>query len=81
MSNRIRQMREARGLSQADLARASGMDHTAVSRMERRRDRPEPDTLRRLAPALGVHWMELLPEEDVRALIADVDAYRRAVSP
>ncbi len=50
----LRVLREARGLSQRDLARRVGMSHKTLSRLEADRHRPRPETLRRLAVALDV---------------------------
>lgn len=48
----LRQIREARGLSQSALGRAVGVDHSLVSRWERGQRQPSLDTLRHLAVML-----------------------------
>lgn len=48
----LRTTREARGLSQAQLAKRAGCDHTQISRMEAGTRNPYPDLVRRLATAL-----------------------------
>ena len=50
----MRALREARGLSQLDLAAVSGLTHEAISRLETRHNAPNADTLRALAQALHV---------------------------
>ena len=51
----VRKLREAAGLTVRGLARASGVDATGISRLERGEyESPEPRTLARLAAALGV---------------------------
>lgn len=59
---RIRQAREARGLTMADLARAAGISAGAVSRIEHGERAPGSATLQRLAQALGVSPGVLLDE-------------------
>src|SRR5918992_33403 len=62
--SRLRQLREAAGLTQEKLASRAGLTAKAVSALERgERKRPYPHTVRSLADALG------LPEEE-RALLA-----------
>ena len=51
---RLREVREARGLSQLDLAAVSGLTHEAISRWELGQKAPNADTLRALAQALHV---------------------------
>jgi excisionase family DNA binding protein len=51
---RLRALREARGLSQLDLAAVSGLTHEAISRLETSYNAPYADTVRTLARALEV---------------------------
>src|SRR5436190_1581429 len=51
---RLRLLREAAGLSQQDLAAASGLTHEAISRLETGHNAPYADTVRTLAQALHV---------------------------
>jgi excisionase family DNA binding protein len=51
---RLRALREAAGLTQLQLAAASGLTHEAISRLERGQRAASPETVRRLAQALGV---------------------------
>jgi predicted ATPase/DNA-binding XRE family transcriptional regulator len=56
---RLRRHREAAGYSQEDLAERAGLSANAISALERGdRKRPYPDTLRRLADALGLSATE-----------------------
>jgi transcriptional regulator with XRE-family HTH domain len=57
--NRIRQLREAAGLTQADLANAIGVDTNSISRWERGRVIPYPSQQRRLADRLSVTVADL----------------------
>lgn len=78
--NKIREMREAAGLSQAQLSRASGMAQESISRLEAGQDyarsqalgRPRADTLQRLAGPLGCRWWELLDEEDLSGIRSEL---------
>ena len=64
---RIRELREARGLSQAELARLSCVRTATVSDMERGRTRGvDFATLERLADALGVNAALLIVHEPKR---------------
>ena len=52
---RLRELREAKGMSRADLALASGVPYTAIENIERgRTPTPGYDTFLALARALGV---------------------------
>ena len=51
---RLKSTREARGLSQADLAKKTGLQPAAVSHFETGNRAPSFDNLRKLSDALGV---------------------------
>lgn len=52
---RLRELRAAAGLTQAQLAERAGVPHSYYGDLERgRRPNPQWDTVRRLAAALGV---------------------------
>jgi len=51
---RLRLERERRGLSLADVSERTGIDRTALSRLERGRGNPTISTLNRVASALGM---------------------------
>lgn len=53
--------RLARGMTQADLARASNLSASLVAQIEQgRKTRPTKDTLRKLARGLGLRYIDLL---------------------
>ena len=54
IGTRVREARQKRGMSRADLARAAGLSGGAVSRIESGERSPGAETLARLARALGV---------------------------
>lgn len=62
-SGRLKQLREGKNLSQAELAELVGIHHMHMSRYERGLARPSADALKRLADALGVTGDYLLDGE------------------
>ncbi|MHA3980568.1 helix-turn-helix domain-containing protein [Halovulum sp. GXIMD14794] len=60
MELRVRQLRQTRGLSLAQLARQAGMSQSYLSQIERGDRRTNADLLQRLAAALDVEVAELL---------------------
>ena len=60
--SKLRQLREAAGLSVRQLARQIGENHTNLSYWERSGQIPRSDVLAALASALGVTVQELLGE-------------------
>jgi transcriptional regulator with XRE-family HTH domain len=52
--NRLRELRQARGFSQADLARLLGVSDYTVTRWETGQMRPTAGNARKLAKRLGV---------------------------
>jgi transcriptional regulator with XRE-family HTH domain len=69
----LREWREHRSYSQAELARISGVSRNAINRIELGARKARPDTVRKLAKALGTepHRLRGLPPDEL--LIA---AYR-----
>ncbi len=59
MASPLRELRETKGLSQEDLARASGVDRGTIIDLELGRRKPRPNTRRKLAKALEVRPQEL----------------------
>jgi transcriptional regulator with XRE-family HTH domain len=57
---RLREARESRGLSQADLAEKTGFQPSAISHFENGRREPSFDTLKTMAEILGVTIDHLL---------------------
>ncbi|HZS59719.1 MAG TPA: helix-turn-helix transcriptional regulator [Gemmatimonadaceae bacterium] len=61
LARRLRELREARGLTQAELAEMAGLRRATVTEWENEdRQRPVIDVLVKLAKALGVEPGELL---------------------
>jgi XRE family transcriptional regulator, regulator of sulfur utilization len=63
VGDRIKHLRDARALTQEELAEKAGITVAALSRIERNNAEPRPTTRRKLAKALGVDPSELLPKE------------------
>ncbi len=71
---RLRATREQRGLSQTDLAKATGFQPSAISHFETGNRAPSFDNLKRLADALGVSIDYLLgrsPSPEVTTAAAE----------
>ena len=64
VSERIRSIREYRGLKARDLAKLAGVSPAEISRLESEHRDPRSDTLQRIAAALEVSVSFLLHEED-----------------
>lgn len=54
LGEQVRQLRTARGISQAELARLLGTSQPAIARLEAGGVQPKFDTLERIGRALGV---------------------------
>lgn len=63
---RMTQVREARGLSKAEVARRARLDQSLISKIESGREKPWPGQLARLARVLRVRGGVLMQE--VRAV-------------
>jgi DNA-binding XRE family transcriptional regulator len=63
LGRRLRALRMAAGLTQAELARRTGIHRPNIARVEAGRHTPSLDTLARLASAIGVPTTSVLAEE------------------
>jgi len=63
-SERIVSLRQAQGMNQSDLARASGLKRATVSHLERGERNPSSETLAALSRALGATTDQLLGIDD-----------------
>ena len=59
IAERVRQERERRGVTQAELAARIGSSQPALARLEAGGVTPSFDTLRRIAEALGLELVEI----------------------
>ena len=60
---RLAQVRQARGMTQEQLAEASGVHRVTIARIETGEVSPKAETLKRLADALGVLVDDLMTKE------------------
>jgi transcriptional regulator with XRE-family HTH domain len=67
IGQRIRRLRDAAYLSQAELALKAGMSQTVLSRLETGQATPIQRTVRKLAEALGVSPHEIAQPDELRA--------------
>lgn len=63
-SARLRELRAAGGMTQADLAKAAGVTETYIGKLEAGRAAPGIDLVARLAKGLGKTVADLLPQDD-----------------
>jgi transcriptional regulator with XRE-family HTH domain len=63
-SARLKELRAARGMTQADLAKAAGVTETYIGKLEAGRAAPGIDMVARLAKGLSTTVADLLPESD-----------------
>lgn len=79
-SARIRQLREAAGLSQNELARRAGIAQSSLSYLESGAKSPNVETLLRICQALGITLSEFLGDQngldippDLRQLLREAE--------
>jgi transcriptional regulator with XRE-family HTH domain len=61
---KLQRLREEQVLSQRDLARMAGLTHQTVWRFENGSTNAHPQTIRKIAEALGMEPKELVKKED-----------------
>ena len=54
----IRKIRMMAGMSQADIANATGLNAAAISLIERGKRTPRPKTAKKIAAVLGFNWQK-----------------------
>lgn len=69
--NRIRELREAKGLNQAELARLANVTPSALNKVENGSRGLDQQWMQRLAPLLDCSPADLLPREDNPDLLGD----------
>jgi len=74
IGQRIRRLRDACYLSQAELALKAGISRTVLSRLENDQSMPIQRTVRRLAEALGVDPHDIVQPSELRARRGEVAA-------
>ena len=65
IGNRIRQLREQKGITRDDIEQSSGLDHSYIARIEQGRTVPPLEALERIAAALSVplYWLFYADED------------------
>lgn len=76
IGDRVRTVREAKGLTQKEVALAIGMDQSQYSKIEKNKTDPTTSTLHKVAKAIGIELSELFASEDA---FKDVNSYDRSV--
>ncbi len=74
---KLREAREAKKLSQQDLAKLIGSVHTVIGRYERDEMKPSIDVVKRLADELGTTVGYLLGETEDREFLKDPSMLKR----
>lgn len=74
---KLREAREAKNLSQQDLAKLLGSVHTVIGRYERDEMKPSIDVVKRLAEELGTTVGYLLGESDDKEFLKDPAMLKR----
>jgi len=75
IGERIKKIREARGLSQKEVATIIKMDQSQYSKLEKDKTDPSVSTLAKVATALGVQLSELFADD----LLKDVNSYDKSL--
>ena len=76
-AQRLRELMEAKQVSQQELAERVGCSQPAISQMLTRMCRPQKRTILRLAEALKVHPRELWPDIDVADMLDAVASFQQ----
>jgi transcriptional regulator with XRE-family HTH domain len=75
IGERIKKIREARGLSQKEIAAIIKMDQSQYSKLEKDKTDPSVSTLAKVANALGAQLSELFADD----LMKDVNSYDKSL--
>jgi transcriptional regulator with XRE-family HTH domain len=73
VGQRIRTLRQKKGMLQEELARKAGLSPSALSNFEQGRRRTSLDWLRKISKSLGVPMSDLIPDSRVRKPLAETD--------
>ena len=76
IGEKIKKIREAKGLSQKEVAATVGMDQSQYSKIEKGKTDPTTTTLQKISGAIGVSLAEIFAPDDV---FKDVDSYDRSL--
>ena len=76
IGDKIRKVREAKGLSQKQVALSLGMDQAQYSRIENSKTDPSFSNVTKIAKALGIELSELFKSDEV---FKDVNSYDKSL--
>lgn len=79
LSNRIRELREARGWSGRELARRAGVDAGGLQKVEAGQRQLTQQWMRTLGEAFGLPPSAVLPDEDVEARLDEAERHLVAI--
>lgn len=60
-ANKIKEVRESKGFTQAEVAKLAGLDSNSYAKIERGESRPYGVTLVKICKALGIKASDILP--------------------
>lgn len=63
----IKRSRSEKGITQKELAASLGVSYQMVQSWERGARNPKMETIQKIAAALGVSWLDLMPKEALNA--------------
>lgn len=75
IGDKIRQIREARGLTQKEVALTIGMDQSQYSKIEKGKTDPSTSTLEKVAKAIGIGLSELFADDSFK----DINSYDKSL--
>ena len=75
IGDKIRQIREARGLTQKEVALTIGMDQSQYSKIEKAKTDPSTSTLEKVAKAIGIGLSELFADDSFK----DINSYDKSL--
>lgn len=81
IGERIRELRNDRGMTQKELGERAGIAEPTIRRYELGKLNPKFETVQKIAKALGVFYFELLPEELLDANTVDDYIKKNGLKP
>ena len=82
----LARIREAKGMSQAEVGKQSGIVQQSYQQIEKGESRPKIETAKRIATVLGFSWTRFYEEDEAECAGApdgksdDVDAFSRDIN-
>ncbi|WP_296621086.1 helix-turn-helix transcriptional regulator [Marivirga sp.] len=76
IGDKIRQIREAKGLTQKEVSLTIGMDQSQYSKIEKGKTDPSTSTVDKIAKAIGIELSDLFASHDV---LKDINSYDKSL--